>query len=200
MICGNERLIVVLGMAHSGTTILSYVLRQHPEVVCCTDGTEAWILENSWLPLEQAEPIERLLTRFATRRVLLKRPWNEVWHGDWMKREMPNASFIYCYRSFADTAASWCKPTSFVEDQLRFGGVEYQRNFYEMCWQRAQSFGSGVPCFRKHYHADFVADPAKVIAVAAAWLGLAPFKFNVGEVSSDKDIKSLLWARRVRRA
>lgn len=58
VLSGNERLIIEVGLAHSGTTILTHVLRQHPEVVFVVNGSEAWILENTWLPLEQAEPIQ----------------------------------------------------------------------------------------------------------------------------------------------
>jgi hypothetical protein len=41
MISGNERLIVVFGMAHSGTTILTYVLNKHPETMLAVDGGES---------------------------------------------------------------------------------------------------------------------------------------------------------------
>ena len=41
MVAGQERLIVVLGMAHSGTTILTYVLKQHPDVILAVGGHDA---------------------------------------------------------------------------------------------------------------------------------------------------------------
>jgi hypothetical protein len=192
MLNGNERLIIVLGMAHSGTTILTYILQKHPDVVCCTNGSEAWILENTWLPSEQADPIQQLLDKFPTKRVMLKRPWNEVWHGEWMKREMPNAKFIYCYRNFADISASWCKSNSMIDDSLRNGGVDHQKQFYEMCWQRGSEFGSTVSNFWQHYHQHFVENPKKVIAETAAWLGLSPYRFDVSLVSKHLNIKDVL--------
>lgn len=190
MIDCNDRLIIVLGMAHSGTTILTHILQKHPDVICGTDGAEAWILENIWLPLEQAEPIQQLLHNFPTKRILLKRPWNEVWHGEWMKREMPNAKFIYCYRSFLEISESWCKPNSMVDAELRDG--DHQKQFYEMCWECAGKFGSSVTHYRQHYHPDFVENPEKVIAEMATWLGLSPWMFDVTSVGNHLNIKDVL--------
>lgn len=180
-------------MAHSGTTVLCHLLQQHPDVVCCTNGNEAWLYENTWLPLEQCGPIQDLLHQFGDKRVLLKRPWNEVRHSAWMQREMPDAKFIYCYRDFADITASWSAPTSFVDDKLRNGTAEFQREHYKECWTRAQSFATGVRFFRGHYHADFEASPGRVIADLAGWLGLRPFDFDVSIVWLGSNIKCVLW-------
>jgi hypothetical protein len=194
MLAGNERLIVVVGMAHSGTTILTHVLRQHPEIGLAVNGSEAWILENTWLPLEQADPIQELLTNHTYKRVLLKRPWNSVWHGDWMKQEMPNAKFIYCYRDFEEIAKSWSKPTSFVDERLRNGGVEFQRSFYDMCVEASEAFGRTVPFYRKVYHPGFVENPKAMMAMIATWAGLTHFNFDVSQVGHNKDIKKVLSA------
>lgn len=190
MLNGNERLIIILGMAHSGTTILTYVLQQHPDVMCCADGQEAWIMENTWIPSEQSKPIQEQLDR-TNKRILLKRPWAST-HGGWLKREMPNAKFICCYRNFVDISASWSKPTSFVADSLRNGGKDYQLSFYNEYWRHAINFSNGVPFFRRHYHLDFIANPAKIMSDICSWLGLRPFIFDVSQVSATKDIKELL--------
>ena len=192
MITGNERLIVVLGMAHSGTTILTYVLKRHPDVMIAAEGTEAWIFENTWLPAEQGGPIQDLLTRRPTKRLLLKRPWCEVWNGEWMAREMPGARFVYCHRDFDEIAKSWSKPESLVDDALRNGGVDYQRDYYRTCWDKAEAFGRSVPFFRRFNHADFAARPGPVMADLAAWLGLAPFAFDVSKVGNGNDIKAII--------
>ena len=200
MIADNERLIIVLGMAHSGTTILTYLLRQHPEIYIVANGNEAWILENSWLPNELAEPIQGVLRRFPQKRILLKRPWNCVWHGEWMAREMPHARFIYCDRDFEAIAASWSKPTSFVDDRLRNGGLEHQRAHYEFCHERAETFAQSVPFFHRVDHSDFVRSPKETMARLAAWTGLPPFDYDVCEVGLRADIKRRLWPRPVRNA
>lgn len=192
MIEGNERLIVVVGMAHSGTTILTHVLRQHPDVTLAANGNEAWILENTWLPLEQADPIRQLLIDHPTRTIMLKRPWNCVWHSEWMAREMPNAKFIYCCRNFEEISKSWVKPTSLIDERLRNGGIEYQWDFYHFCFEKAEAFSKMVPFFKKVYHTDFVENPKVVIGMLAIWLGLTPFKFDVSQVGRGKDIKAIL--------
>ena len=62
-----------------------------------------------------------------------------------------------------------------------------------MCLEKAEAFGRTVPFFYKSYHPLFVEDPTQVLAEISAWAGLTPFKFDVSEVSYDKDIKRLLW-------
>jgi len=180
-------------MAHSGTTILTYVLKQHPDLILGVGGSETWIFENTWLPREQAEPIQELLAKYPDKRLLLKRPWNEVWHADWMKREMPNARFIYCYRDIDEITMSWSKTTSLVEAKLRNGGIDYQHQFYKMCWEKAETFGRVVPFFLKVYHPRFVENPQLVMADITAWAGLQQLEFDVSEVSYKSNIKLRLW-------
>jgi hypothetical protein len=169
VLAGNERLIVVLGMAHSGTTILTYVLKQHPDVLSAVNGPEAWILENDWLRLEQASPIQDVLCSFPNHRILLKRPWSCVWHGDWMAAEMPNARFLYCQREFGEIAQSWSKPTSFVDGTLRHAATQHKQELYQFFRRKGEEFGTRVPYFLKVDHAQFVEQPARVMAGIADW-------------------------------
>jgi hypothetical protein len=193
MIVGNERLIIVLGMAHSGTTILAYVLKQHPQVLCFTDGTEAWLLENTLLLCAQTGSIQQLLNQYPNQRILLKRPWSCIRHADWLEREMPNARYLYCVRPFEEIAQSWAKPTSFIDDHLRHSGIPHQRNFYRHCLERAMTLGTRVPYFRTVHHPDLVADPTRIMAETATWLKLSPWDFDVSEVSATKNIKDKLY-------
>jgi hypothetical protein len=193
MLIGNERLIIIIGMAHSGTTILAYVLKQHPDVFCFTDGTEAWILENTLLLRARTEAIQQLLNQHPTKRILLKRPWTTMRHADWLEREMPNARYLYCLRPFEEIARSWAKPTSLVDDHLRHGGPTYQRNFYRHCLDRAMSFATKVPHFRTVHHPELVAEPKRIVEETATWLGLSGWTFDVSQVSATKNIRDLLY-------
>lgn len=188
MILGNERLIVVLGMAHSGTTILTHLLSQHPAVSLGTGGNEAWLLENDWLPTEQSEPIQALLEQNPHKRVLLKRPWNSAFHGDWMRRDMPEARFVYIYKTFDEMSCSWSKPTSLVP-ALREGGMEKQLEFYQMCWENSMQFGNWVERFFMLHHATLVNDPLKIMSNLNRWLELPPFRYNLSDVSQAWNIK-----------
>jgi hypothetical protein len=189
MIKGNDRLIIVLGMAHSGTTILAYVLKMHPDIECHINGPEAWLLENEWLKNKDAEPIQEILNN-SDKRILLKRPWMEVWNGQWMREEMPDAKFIYCHRDFDAVSVSWTKPTSQIGDDLRYGGIEHQREFYDFCFNKGNEFGNQVNNFYWHRHEHFATMPKIVIHKVAKWLELRRWVFDTTMVgkSNVKDI------------
>ena len=91
MIKNNEKIIVISGMAHSGTTILAYILQQHPEIYCFTNGDQACILENDLLLNKQNEAIEFVINSHFPKRILLKRPWTECKVLEWFSQELPNA-------------------------------------------------------------------------------------------------------------
>lgn len=191
----SGRLIIIGGVAHSGTTILAYVLRQHPSIRCIANGNEAWILENDYLPNERGDLIEKELGRYPHKRLLMKRPWNFVWHSDWMRTEISNAYFLYCSRDFEGISASWSKPTSLVDDRFRNGGVEVQKQHYDFCTERSESFGKTMQNFMKIDHKEFVNNPKTMIQNINAWLGLPNFDYNVSQVSFEKNIKDILYAR-----
>lgn len=192
MLIENERLIIVVGMPHSGTTILTHTLRQHRGLICCTNGTEAWLLENTYLPLEDTHAIQRLLDGSSKRRVLLKRPLNEVFHGSWMRQEMPNAKFIYCYRDFEEIQKSWSGPGSVLENEVKNGSVDYQRETYNTWLKSAEEFGASVPYFYKLHHPAFVSNPRKIIEELIVWLSLPHQHLRVSQVSNAKNIKHFL--------
>ena len=91
MIKGNEKLIIICGMAHSGTTIVAHVIRQHPDFVLFNNGSMAFILENDFLLNANAQKIESLTQK--ENRVILKRPWIENNHTDWLIENMPNSYY-----------------------------------------------------------------------------------------------------------
>lgn len=193
MINGDERLIIVLGMAHSGTTILTYVLNQHPGVSCCINGNEHAIMENDYLLVEDTVSIQALLNNEPQNRILLKRPWTEVWHAEWLKREMPNARYVYCYRNFEDISTSWSKPGSMVSSDLRDSGLEHQREFYDYCWKQAVDFSESVPYFYWHYHPTFIMEnPLKVVSILGNWLGLSRWYYDTSMVNKCINIKDII--------
>ena len=199
MIQGNDKLIVVLGMAHSGTTVITHVLKQHPDVQVIVGGNESWLYENDWLPLKQSEPIQNILNLHPNKKILLKRPQIEVSCADWMKQEMPDAKYIYCYRNFKDISKSWSAPTSVLSNEIRTS-VAKQQEHYNLCWDSAWKFAKTVKNFKPIFHVDLLIHPNRIIDSVAKFLGLAAFKFNVSTVSSKKEhnVKSHLWALRSR--
>lgn len=187
-------------MAHSGTTIVSYILRQHPSVVVATDGHESWILENTSLPHEDHLAVQRILDSNPQKYVLMKRPWNCVYHIDWMGREMPNAKYIYCQKTFSEINKSWSKRSSFIEDKLRNSSAEEKCKFYNMCLSKSTELSEKVSHFYKVHHSDFMKNSEYIIKDIANWIGLKPFKFDVSKVSHH-NIKNTLkdeWRNRRR--
>lgn len=182
MIEHTERLIVVLGMAHSGTTILTHTLANHPDVTLATNGGEAWLLENDWLPNEDSPPLVQWLETNTGRRLLLKRPWNECLHAEWMSRTMPDARFIYCRREFSEIRKSWSKPTSFVESSLRNPTEQFAA--YSDALVKAQRFADTVKHFFTVDHERLLANPARELARLTRWLDLPKFEFDVSAIGT----------------
>lgn len=194
-ISGNDRLIIILGMAHSGTTILAHVLSQHPDVVLAANGQTAVLLENEWLVNADPGPIQALLQKHSDKRVLLKRPWNEIRQAEWMAQVMPDARYIYCVREFHAIATSWKKPTSLVEKKLRDCNCRQMAGYFAWCRDKADRFAATVAHCCEHCHEAFLADPATIMEDTAAWLGLAPFSFDVSQVGTT-DIKAALASKK----
>ena len=156
MIKNNEKIIVISGMAHSGTTILAYILQQHPEIYCFTNGDQACILENDLLLNKQNETIEFVINSHFPKRILLKRPWTECKVLDWFSQELPNARFIYCYKAFEDITKSWCKPTSWISEELRSASEEKQKNCYEESWNSAMKLAQKTNYFKAIFYDNFL--------------------------------------------
>ncbi len=106
-ILNHQRLIIVLGMARSGTTVFTYVLCRHPQIALFRDGPEGWLLENQCLPSKNASRIARVAPLFPEcQYVVLKRPWMERL-GSWYRETMPNAHYIVMIRSRSSIKKSW---------------------------------------------------------------------------------------------
>ena len=103
----HERLLIVPGMARSGTTILTYVLARHPQVALYRAGREARVLENDCLIWKNVRRIGEAAGMFRQARyVLLKRPWQEK-DADWMQQNMPDAHYIIMLRDKEGIMRSW---------------------------------------------------------------------------------------------
>lgn len=191
MIPGNERLIVVCGMAHSGTTILTHILRQHPDVHLVVNGNESWLLENDWLPNEDTDKIARCLAEHPDKRILLKRPWNITQHSEWMAREMPDAAFVYCDRPFSQIRKSWSKLTSLVDAKLRFS-PDLQTEVYSQSLESLVHFSAMVRRVLIFPLAGLIDDPNGKMEETRQWLKLSDFSFDTSLVNGPLKIRTIL--------
>ncbi len=94
-------------------------------------------------------------------------------------------------KQFEEILKSWRKSTSYVNPKIRNATDEFQRNFYQDCLTMATTFGAKVS-FKMVHHTDFLLDPRRILVETLMWLGLPPWKFDVGLVNSNIDIKKIL--------
>lgn len=186
----SDRLVIVLGMAHSGTTILTHLLRQHPSLHLCANGGNAWLLENDWLLAKDQCSILNALKQHE--RVLLKRPWTEYRALDWLIETFPNAWYIYCYKDCEDIIQSWSRTDTNCEADLRDAPMAEKRAFYEHCRRCAITLWENVAHFRVVHHPYLARHPADCMVELRNWLGLSAFIFDVSAVVSGVDIKKVL--------
>lgn len=183
-----DKLIVVTGMPHSGTTIFTYLLQQHPQITLFAHTIpkllETWITDPDVLQL-----VNYFIARCGTH-VLVKRPSLFVELGDYLLANMPKAKYICCHRDFDQIVKSWSGPhcisatAKYSNDQL---------GLYNTWMSIENYFCNRLPFCTSLHHADFVNDPQSVLNSITDWLQLERYVFDVSQVSLDeeKSIKKL---------
>lgn len=192
MISEQKRLIIVFGMAHSGTTIFTDILSQHPDIHLHADGTMAYIHENDLLLNADEEGISAIADEFPTQRILLKRPWVEVQHKEWLIKTMPEAYFIYCIKGKEKTIKSWSAPNAYVNDDFRNKSFQEKATIYDNCLNEAMDFKKRVKQFITVENEELIRDPQALFQRISYNLELREYPFNVDEISSTKGIKKKL--------
>ena len=123
------------GMAHSGTTIVAHILRQNPKLNLHVSGHMTHILECDFLRHADTDAIKKLL--ISNKRILLKKPWVECDHKDWLIENMPDAYYIYCTRDKEKLINRWGKADSFVLPSFRKTSKQEKENRYDECFVNA---------------------------------------------------------------
>lgn len=195
----SENIIVVTGMAHSGTTILTYLLQQHPEIVCYTDGGNHWILENDILSLKDLLILNRLMGQDLGHRLLLKKPGITNTNSEWLQEHLSSAYYVYCLRPFDEIVKSWNKKTTMVDEQLRNKDKDFQRQCYNQFLENDLQFGSKVKNFSIVEHEELLVNPVQIMKTVIKFLGLKSWDFDVSEVSSTNNIKETLYSALTKR-
>lgn len=180
----HERLIVVMGMARSGTTIFTYVLCRHPQIALFRDGTEAWLLENDCLPRWQTDRIGRVTCLFPEAKyVVLKRPWQEE-HVEWLHEHLPRARFIVLVRDREAIQQSWA-----TTGRWALAGRPQALNEPDACYdayfERALRLADvlGEERCRTVRYERMVEAPNAVFGELADWLGVER-RFDVAPIGA----------------
>jgi hypothetical protein len=190
MIKGNEKLIIICGMAHSGTTIVAHVIRQHPDFVLFNNGSMAFILENDFLLNANAQKIESLTQK--ENRVILKRPWIENNHTDWLIENMPNSYYLYCLKDKNSIIKSWSAHNSYVNPKFRKSSHDEKSNSYDTCYSNAMKLKDKVKNFMTIENEKLIANPIEMFNEINIFLNAKQFNYNLSDVSSTKSIKTKL--------
>lgn len=169
----SERLIVVLGMARSGTTVFTYVLCRHPQIALFRGGPEAWLLENHCLLRRQARRIGRVAGLFTDAKyVVLKRPWQEE-HAEWLHEHLPRARFIVLLRDREAIKRSWA-----TSGRWALSGRQQALTDPDACYDTYLKHAMRLPevvgserCRTIRYE-RMLQEPAAVFEELADWLGV----------------------------
>jgi len=188
MIDNNHRLIIICGMAHTGTTIIADILRQHPGNVLVKNGAMYWILENDYLLHANTEGICELLSEHK-KRIILKRPWVEHLHTQWLTSQMPDAYYLYCKKDKEKTIKSWSRENSYVESELRNDSYEDKSAHYDACYKSAMELRNKVQKFLVVENEDVIQNPEKAFSDINKFLELPEFDYDLSEVSQSRSIK-----------
>lgn len=172
-----ERLIVIGGCAHSGTTPLAYVLAQHPQCFLSVQGSEKWLLETDTLPAHNLDLIEALLAANPTKYLILKRPWIEA------DEALPRLTkHVFCMvKDKGAQFKSWSKPRSLIWPKMR-NNAAVMADTYATYVEAANKFNV-------IQYAEFLANPQQVLDGIIAKVGLSPFTFDTSFIGEGRDVK-----------
>lgn len=103
------RLIVVCGMARTGTSATAAFIGTHPSVKLVIGGGLWYVAETDIMKGDSVswEAIDRLLRQYPLSRILVKQPWMEANAGFFEKAE--GASIVICKRDLENLFYSWAK-------------------------------------------------------------------------------------------
>jgi hypothetical protein len=123
-------MIAILGMAHSGTTVMASTLAQCPDLCLYTSGRQGWLLEcdeiapgKKW----NAAKLKAVQAKHPNKELLIKRPWAESQY-EWWDEHFPDVKMICMIRPFVDVHASWTGKRSLCPD-LKNATIDE-------CWER----------------------------------------------------------------
>lgn len=186
-------MIVIMGMAHSGTTIVAHILRQCPDLVLYCSGQQAGLLECQevaahiptsgwdWRTLQS----KNNALYAVDKHLLIKRPWSES-RPTWWVDYFPDSLFIICFRPFSQIKESWTGPRSMCPS-LKNKTEPQLWNYYKKSLKQALSFPL------KNYlleHTRLLNDPDQVLKEVAEFLKI-DYVFNISQVGNG-NIKNII--------
>ena len=182
-------MIFLSGMAHSGTTILAHLLRQHPSVYHQVDGKSAMFYESD-LIFDSKSLNELVLNNFG-KKVLVKKPWVFADNPNYFIDLFPDAYFVCCLKSFEESSKSWSKPYSQVAFNFRYDNI-VQKEKYDLFIEKINIIMNSVSNFKIVYYDEFIGNPLVVMKELTEFLEIDEFNYDLTDVGVDKNIKVII--------
>lgn len=112
----DGRLVFVIGMPRSGTSLIEQILATHPNVIGLGEAMSIARLPND---IDEGEMVDRVLAQFSkplidAKRVVDKTPFH-FHHVGLIRRLFPNSHIIHCQRDEMDRGLS-CYMQNFIND------------------------------------------------------------------------------------
>jgi hypothetical protein len=182
-------IIFLSGMAHSGTTILTHLLRQHPSVYHQIDGKSVMFYESD-LIFDSKSLNELVLNNFG-KKVLVKKPWVFGVNPNYFIDLFPDAYFICCLKSFEEASKSWSKPYSQVAFDFRYNNVA-QKEKYDLFMESVYVMKNSLNKFKIVYYDEFIGNSLDIMKELTEFLEIDNFNYDLSDVGNDKNIKVII--------
>lgn len=180
-------------MAHSGTTVLTHLIRQNPEIYNYTNGISSWVYETQVIIQQNSKKISKIIDDNPNKKILMKSPWAEVESLDWLVENMPDACYICCLKNFNDIKTSWSALTAQVNDELKFSDDNFKKEKYDFCVSQMNKFQNSVKKFIVIHYNDFINNPREAMDKIDKLSNLKPCKYDFSIIDQKKSIKEVIW-------
>jgi len=179
---GADRAIVIFGLSHSATTVLTYVLSTHSKIRLIVDGAHREVLESDALVRRDWQMIQAVLLKYPEQYLIFKHPWAQE-NMSFFAKYMQEATYLYCWREMEDVSKSWRKhggPTP-------YGPMEQSWAVHCLHRELKNRFSEVVmpAAFMVVNHDNFVLNPVETMEGIATLLGVEP-DFNLEIVKPGK--------------
>lgn len=169
MIKDNDRIIIVFGMARSGTTVFTHVLSQHYKIY---NFHNVYNYENDLIFDKNWQEMEKIVGQWPNKKVLFKRPWSEQL-VDFYLEHMPDAHYIAMLKPFEMINKSWQK--SHWTRKLWQDTDEERRHKYDHHVSLLDEYRGKVKIKTVDYP-KFASQPEQVMDEVCDFLGLLSYR------------------------
>lgn len=176
-------------MAHSGTTILTHLLRQNPSVYHQIDGKSVMFYESDLI--FDSKSLRNLASKNLGKKILVKKPWVFADDPNYFIDLFPDAYFICCLKSFEEASKSWSKPYSQVSFDFRHDNIS-QRKKYDLFMESVYLMMNSLNKFKIVHYTEFMKNTNIIMKEMTKFLEIDDFDYDLTDIGFDKNIKVII--------